>query len=73
MQNSSKKDKLLCSQHYCLTNFNEFIPRAQRERGKVIGCGVHIYVIVINQTRFYSQITSTEARGRIPRVEVLVA
>ena len=34
---------------------------------------VTLYVIVINQTRFYSQITSTEARGRSPRVEVLVA
>ena len=32
-----------------------------------------IFLVVINQTRFYSQITSTEARGRSPRVEVLVA
>ena len=37
---------------------------------------VHIYfhfllVIVINRARFYSQVTSTEARGRSPRVLLL--
>ena len=28
------------------TNESIFTPHAQRERGKVIGCGVHIYMFV---------------------------
>ena len=28
---------------YCFTNFL-ITPHAQRERGEVIGCGVHIYI-----------------------------
>ena len=50
-----------------MCHYSYLAPHAQRERGKVIGCGVHIYICLWTKKIFGDRLTFSNIRSRTSR------